>query len=88
MAKVEIYTTTYCPFCDRAKALLKRKGVSYDEIDVTDDIDLRIAMMERARGRKTVPEIFIDGELVGGFDELKELDDAGKLDSMLESSAA
>ena len=88
MAKVEIYTTTYCPFCDRAKALLKRKGVSYDEIDVTDDIDLRIAMMERARGRKTVPEIFIDGELVGGFYELKALDEAGKLDSMLESSAA
>lgn len=88
MAKVEIYTTTYCPFCDRAKALLRRKGVSYDEIDVTDDIDLRIAMMERAGGRKTVPEIFIDGELVGGFDELRALDDAGKLDSMLESSTA
>lgn len=87
MAKVEIYTTTYCPFCYRAKALLKRKGVSYDEIDVTDDIDLRIAMMERARGRKTVPEIFIDGELIGGFDELKALDDAGKLDSLLESTA-
>ena len=87
MAKVEIYTTTYCPFCYRAKALLKRKGVSYDEIDVTDDIDLRIAMMERARGRKTVPEIFIDGELRGGFDELKALDDAGKLDSLLESTA-
>jgi glutaredoxin 3 len=87
VAKVEIYTTTYCPFCYRAKALLKRKGVSYDEIDVTDDIDLRIAMMERARGRKTVPEIFIDGELIGGFDELKALDDAGKLDSLLESTA-
>jgi glutaredoxin 3 len=88
VAKVEIYTTTYCPFCDRAKALLRRKGVNYHEIDVTDDTDLRIAMMERAGGRKTVPAIFIEGELVGGFDELKALDDAGKLDPMLESPAA
>jgi glutaredoxin 3 len=88
VAKIEIYTTTYCPFCDRAKALLKRKGASYQEIDVTTDTDLRIAMMERAGGRKSVPEIFIDGELVGGFEELKTLDDAGRLDPMLGSATA
>jgi glutaredoxin 3 len=88
VAKIEIYTTTYCPFCDRAKALLKRKGASYQEIDVTTDTDLRIAMMERAGGRKSVPEIFVDGELVGGFEELKALDDAGKLDPMLGSATA
>jgi len=88
VAKIEIYTTTYCPFCDRAKALLKRKGASYQEIDVTADTDLRIAMMERAGGRKSVPEIFIDGELVGGFEQLKALDDAGKLDPMLGSATA
>lgn len=83
MAKVEVYTTSYCPFCDRAKALLKRKGVKYHEIDVTDDHALRLTMIERAGGRRTVPEIFINGEIVGGFEELKALDNAGELDSLL-----
>lgn len=83
MAKVEVYTTSYCPFCERAKALLKRKGITYQEIDVTDDDELRLAMIERAGGRRTVPEIFINGEIVGGFEELKALDTAGKLDPLL-----
>ena len=85
MAKVEVYTTTFCPFCVRAKSLLKSKGVQFIEIDVTDDDALRQKMVEMSGGRRTVPEIFINDKIVGGFDELKALDDAGKLDSMLAS---
>ena len=70
MAKVEIYTTNYCPFCSRAKSLLRNKGVSFTEIDVTDDDALRAKMVELAGGRRTVPEIFINGKIIGGFDEL------------------
>jgi glutaredoxin 3 len=88
VAKVEIYTTTYCPFCMRAKSLLKSKGVAFDEIDVTDDDELRAKMIELSGGRRTVPEIFINGKIVGGFDELKALDVAGKLDVLLSESAA
>ena len=83
MAKVEVYTTTYCPFCTRAKSLLKSKGVNFEEIDVTEDAELRQKMVEMSGGRRSVPEIFIDGKIVGGYDELKALDDAGTLDSML-----
>ncbi len=84
MARVEIYTTTYCPYCDRAKALLRRKGVEFEEIDVTDDPDLRAEMIRRANGRRTVPEIFIDGQLIGGYEELRALEQAKKLDELLE----
>ncbi len=83
MAKVELYTTTYCPFCVRAKNLLKSKGVPFEEIDVTDDDERRAQMVELAGGRRTVPEIFINGKIIGGYDELKALDDAGQLDSLL-----
>ena len=83
VAKVEVYTTSYCPFCTRAKSLLKNKGVSFEEIDVTEDAELRQKMIDLSGGRRTVPEIFIDGKIVGGYDELKALDDAGTLDSML-----
>jgi glutaredoxin 3 len=88
VAKVEVYTTTYCPFCTRAKNLLKSKGVAFDEIDVTDDDELREKMIELSGGRRTVPEIFINGKIVGGFDELKALDVAGELDALLAESAA
>ncbi|HUO04772.1 MAG TPA: glutaredoxin 3 [Candidatus Binataceae bacterium] len=87
MARVEIYTTTYCPFCTRAKSLLKSKGVGFDEIDVTDDDALRAKMVELAGGRRTVPEIFVNGKLIGGFDELKRLDDQGLLDGILAEPA-
>jgi glutaredoxin 3 len=80
---VEIYTTTYCPFCDRAKALLRRKKVKFEEIDVTDEPELREAMVERAGGRRTVPQIFIDGRAIGGYQELKALDDCDQLDGLL-----
>ena len=85
MAKVELYTTTFCPFCVRAKSLLKSKGIAFEEIDVTDDAELRQKMVELSGGRRTVPEIFINGKIVGGYDELKALNDAGQLDSMLAS---
>ncbi len=88
LAKVELYTTTYCPFCTRAKSLLKRKGVDFAEIDVTNDDELRAKMIEMSGGRRTVPEIFINGKIVGGFDELKALDDQGKLDGLLAEAAA
>jgi len=83
MAKVEIYTGMFCGYCERAKRLLKQKGVDYVEIPVDMDPDARRAMMERAHGRHTVPQIFIDGAHVGGSDELHALDRAGKLDPML-----
>jgi glutaredoxin 3 len=85
VAKVELYTTEYCPFCVRAKALLKSKGVNYEEIDVTDDAALREKMIELSGGRRTVPEIFIDGKIIGGYEELKALNDAGELDTLLAS---
>jgi len=83
VAKVEVYSTQYCPFCVRAKALLKGKGVAFTEIDVSNDPLLREKMVELAGGRRTVPEIFINGKIIGGFDELYALEMAGKLDQML-----
>ena len=87
MAKVEVYTTTYCPFCHRAKALLQSKGVPFDEIDVTDDPELRQKMVQLAGGRRTVPEIFINGRIIGGYDELRALDIRGELDPLLAQPA-
>jgi len=83
MAKVEIYTTPICPYCVYAKRLLKQKGVEYQEIDVARDPVVRNEMVHRAGGLMTVPQIFIGGQHVGGFDELHALDSAGKLDPML-----
>lgn len=82
MKTVEIYTTQTCPYCIAAKGLLKKKGVTYKEIDVGADPALRQAMTERA-GRRSVPQIFIGGAHVGGCDDLHALDHAGKLDPML-----
>jgi len=83
MSDVTIYTTMMCPYCVRAKALLAKKGVAFDEIDVSMDPDLRHEMMERSGGRQTVPQIFINGQHVGGCDELLALDRADKLDPLL-----
>ena len=83
MKPVEIYTTQTCPYCTAAKALLKKKGVSYKEIDVGANPGLRVAMTERAGGRRSVPQIFIGGKHVGGCDDLHALEDAGKLSLML-----
>ena len=86
MAKVVLYTTAFCGYCARAKALLEQKGVAYEEIDVTFSPDKRAEMKARA-GRSTVPQIWIDGQHVGGSDELQALDAAGKLDPMLGTAA-
>ncbi|MGH8012147.1 MAG: glutaredoxin 3 [Candidatus Binataceae bacterium] len=88
MSRIQVYSTTYCPFCMRAKALLKSKDAEFEEIDVTDDPALREKMTEMAGGRRTVPEIFIDGNLIGGYDELRALDVKGKLDSLLKEPAS
>ena len=81
--KVTIYTTPWCPYCHAAKALLKKKGVPFDEIDVQDP-QLRHAMTLRAHGRRTVPQIFIGEQHVGGSDDIHELDRRGKLDPLLQ----
>ena len=82
MAKVEIYTTPFCGYCARAKGLLDDKGAAYEEMDVMMDDTKRTEMRLRAK-RTTVPQIFINGEYIGGSDELHALDSAGKLDAIL-----
>ena len=83
MKPVEIYTTPTCGYCAAAKRLLSKKGVEFTEIDVSRDPALRDAMVDRAHGRRTVPQIFIGGTHVGGCDDLYALDGDGKLDPML-----
>lgn len=85
MAPVRIYTSVSCPYCVQAKRLLDRKGVAYEEIDVTGDADRRAEMIE-ASGRRTVPQIFIAEQSIGGFDELYELEQGGGLDALLQGS--
>ncbi len=87
-AKVEIYTKFACPYCSRAKALLSAKGVGYVEIDVSGGGAKRAEMLERAPGATTVPQIFINGEGIGGCDDLHALDHDGALDKMLAKAAA
>jgi glutaredoxin 3 len=88
MPNIEIYTTPYCPYCVRAKALLKKKGAAFTEIDVGGDWQRREEMIERANGRMTVPQIFIGDLHVGGSDDLHALDSAGKLDPLLAGNGA
>ncbi len=83
MPRVEIYSTMFCPYCSRAKSLLERKGVTYENIDIIEDSSKREEMVNRAHGRTSVPQIFIDGEHIGGCDDLYALDRAGKLDPKL-----
>ena len=83
MAKVEMYTTMWCGYCARARSLLQRKGVDFADIDVEADTSKRTEMVQRAGGRTTVPQIFIDGVHVWGSDELVALDRAGELDPLL-----
>lgn len=83
MAKVEIYTGMMCGYCTRAKRLLDSKNVDYEEIDVSLSSELRARMRSRAGGRTSVPQIFIDGDHVGGCSDLYALDNAGHLDRLL-----
>ena len=82
MAKIEIYTTPFCGYCARAKGLLDKKGAPYEEMDVMMDEKKRAEMRERSK-RSTVPQIFINGEHIGGSDELAALEAEGKLDPLL-----
>jgi glutaredoxin 3 len=82
MSKIKIYTTPICPYCVRAKQLLKKKGAEFDEIDVFMDADARAEMEDRSQ-RRTVPQIFIGDTHVGGCDELYALEKNGKLDPLL-----
>ncbi|HLG87728.1 MAG TPA: glutaredoxin 3 [Alphaproteobacteria bacterium] len=88
MPKVEIYTQPFCGYCTRAKRLLDRKGIAYEEIDVMMTPSRRSEMIRRADGRTTTPQIFIDDQGVGGCDELMELDASGQLDPLLGISGA
>lgn len=86
MKNVEIYTTPICGYCHRAKMLLKSKNVQFKEIDLFDEPSRREEMMTRSGGRYTVPQIFIDGEAIGGSDDLYALEQSGKLKELLELS--
>lgn len=83
MARVEIYTKMFCPYCSRAKSLLGSKGVDFEEFDISLGGPRRTEMLDRSNGGYTVPQIFIDGHHIGGSDELAALDRAGKLDGLL-----
>ena len=83
MSQVTIYTKAYCPYCVRALALLKSKGVSYDEVRIDEQPELRPQMIERAGGRTTVPQIFIGTQHIGGCDDMLALDARGQLDPLL-----
>ena len=83
MAEVIIYATQMCPYCHAAKRLLRSKGVEFTEIDVTFDPEGRRRMTEKANGRHTVPQIFINGRHIGGYDDMAALDKAGRLDPLL-----
>ena len=84
MVKIDIYTTMMCPYCYRAKMLLSQHGADFNEIDVMADQDRRREMIERAGGRRTVPQIFIGGKHIGGCEDLYALDAAGKLAPLLQ----
>jgi glutaredoxin 3 len=87
MANVEIYIWSTCPFCIRAKALLDRKGIDYTEYCIDGDEAARADMSDRANGRRSLPQIFINDQHIGGCDELYALDRAGNLDPMLQQAA-
>jgi len=81
-----MYTTSFCPFCTRAKGLLKKKGVEFTEIGVDGDPTLRQQMTQRSGGGRTVPQIFIEGKSIGGSDELVALEMSGELDRLLQGT--
>lgn len=86
MPKIKIYTTPICPYCVRAKALLKKKGAAFEEIDVFMDADARQEMEDKSNGARTVPQIFIGEKHVGGCDNLYALESQGRLDALLSAA--
>lgn len=87
MANVEIYTWTFCPYCLRAKSLLKRKNVEFTEHNIQGDNEARDKMAQRADGRRSVPQIFINDQHIGGCDDLHALESNGELDALLQQTA-
>ncbi len=87
MSKIEIYSTAVCPYCVAAKNLLKSKGLEWDEVRIDTDAAQREAMLTRSGGRRSVPQIFINDQHVGGYDDLVAADRSGKLAQMLETGA-
>lgn len=85
-ASVKIFTTSFCPYCDRAKALLRNRDIPYEEVDVSGDAERRAWLVEASGGRRTVPQIFIDDRPIGGCDELHALDRGGELKRLLRCS--
>lgn len=83
MAKIEIYSKTTCPYCVMAKRLLESKGQTFEEINLNQSPERTDEMIERSGGKMTVPEIFIDDKLIGGYDDLAALETAGELDALL-----
>jgi glutaredoxin 3 len=83
MARVEIYTKFLCPYCSRAKRLLGDKQVEYEEYEISGNVEKRNEMIQRANGRTTVPQIFIDDRHIGGSDDLAALEAGAKLDALL-----
>jgi glutaredoxin 3 len=81
-SRVVVYSTTYCGYCRRAEDLLRRAGIAFESVDVTDDVPARAKLVERAGGRRTVPVIFIDGEPIGGYQELAAMMRAGELERL------
>ncbi len=81
MAKIQMYTTGWCGYCDRARALLRARGIEYEEVNLDDDPAFRAKLLELS-GRWTVPQIFVDGQPIGGFVELCELDRRGLLEEL------
>jgi len=88
MVKIEVYSGPFCPYCMRAKALLRRRGLDFVEYDVHTDAGKRVEMLERSGGARTIPQIFINGRHVGGCDDLYALDRSGQLDSWLKENAS
>ena len=86
--RFEVYVTTMCPYCVRAKSLLKKKGFAYSEIDVTGNEEKRSWLVKASGGRRTVPQIFLDGKPLGGSDELHALERSGELDKLVSAGSA
>ncbi len=80
---IKVYTTNWCGYCTQAKEFLARRGLSFEEIDVTDDDELRVKLVEMSGGRRTVPQIFIGGQAIGGYTDLAALAADGKLEALL-----
>lgn len=88
MKAIKVYTTEYCGYCARAKELLRNKGLSFQEVDVTNNDEMRAKLVQMTAGRRTVPQIFIGSEAIGGFADLARLDDEGRLEAMLKDESA